>query len=289
MISDERWLEMNDFLQSPAEMAAYQSSIEVAMSPPRWHKTSQKLENMDVTGLTSSIKNLSIDMASLGSSDLNPMEVLHFACRFNPPRTIIRQLASLYPEGTCYPDKMGRLPLHHAAKWGASFRLISYLIDKDPSAASVKDVNGKTPLHLLCENYSSSADLSKTGDLSSEKNMVEALKALLKVAPDAVNIEDKDGTTVIEYAIASDAPFNAVRRIQKASEQDWKERKKASTPGEDSHQQIEEKLIREQHQKQRAQEIDRDKKRMNDVLTGRVRLNNVQLPRKTKSKYAMTA
>lgn len=292
MISDERWHEMNEFLQSPTEVAAYRSGFELAASPARWHKITQGKHMHDVIGLTSSVNDMSLDiMASLGSIDLNPMEVVHFACRFNPPRTIIRHLASLYPEGSCYPDKMGRLPLHYAVKWGASYRLIDYLVEKDRSAASAKDENGKTPLHLLCENYSSSVDTNKTDDLSPEDNMVQALKTLIKAAPDAVNIEDNDGTTVVEYAIASDSPYDAVRRIQKASEVDWKERKKASTPGEGSHKQIEEKLIREQQQNQRAQEMDREMKRMNDVTTGQVQLNNVQPTRKSKarSKYAMTA
>jgi hypothetical protein len=37
--------------------------------------------------------------------------VVHFACRFNPPRSIIKRLASTYPAGICIPDETGRLPV----------------------------------------------------------------------------------------------------------------------------------------------------------------------------------
>eukprot|EP00571_Detonula_confervacea_P016887 CAMPEP_0172301682 /NCGR_PEP_ID=MMETSP1058-20130122/3523_1 /TAXON_ID=83371 /ORGANISM="Detonula confervacea, Strain CCMP 353" /LENGTH=350 /DNA_ID=CAMNT_0013011893 /DNA_START=155 /DNA_END=1204 /DNA_ORIENTATION=+ len=265
MISDERWLEMDALLRSPAEMAAHRSDSELSRSPTRWQKTAQGNHTNDAIGLTSSMNNLSIDMASMGGNDLNPMQVVHYACRFNPPRTIISHLASLYPQGVMLQDKMGRLPLHYAAKWGASYRLLDYLIEKDRSAASVKDSLGKTPLHLLCEHYSSFIDSNQRDNLSSEDNMMEAMAALIEAAPDAVNIEDNDDTTAIEYAIASDTPYDAVRLIQKASERDWKERKKTSMPGE-THLKIEEKLVREQQQRQKEQGMDRETEQLNIAL-----------------------
>lgn len=144
------------------------------------------------------------------------------------------------------PDNVGRLPLHYAAKWGASYRLIEYLVEKNRSAATVQDVLGRTPLHHLCKSYSSSAGSNKLpGDLASDDNMVQATTILIAAAPDAVNIEDNDGITVIEYAISSDAPYRAVRLIQKASERDWKERKRISEPG-DTHAKIEKNITRNQ-------------------------------------------
>lgn len=287
MISDEQWLEMDEFLRSPARVAASRSGSDLTRSI-KWLKTSQGNHMNDILELTSSVNDLSLDMASWGSNDLNPMEIVHFACRFNPPRSIIRHLASLYPEGVMYPDKLGRLPLHYAAKWGSSSRLIAYLVEKDRSAASVKDNLGKTPLSLLCENYSSSID---TNEFSSEENMVESIKSLIEADPDSINIEDNGGTSAIEYAIASDSPYGAIRLIQKASERDWKERKKTSMPGEATHQHIEEQLIREDQQKQQAEEVSRETKRMNCVSTGRVHLNDVPPTRKpkTRPKYAPTA
>mmetsp|Transcript_5220 Transcript_5220/g.11425 ORF Transcript_5220/g.11425 Transcript_5220/m.11425 type:complete len:391 (+) Transcript_5220:84-1256(+) len=295
MISDERWIEMNELLKSPAEVAAHRSGFEVTRSPPRWDKSAQGNCTSSVLRLASSMNHMHLGASSLGNNDLNPMEVLHFACRFNPPRTILRHLALLYPEGACYPDKMGRLPLHHAARWNASYRLINYLVAKDKPAALTRDNLGRTPLHLLCENYSPSLDPNNDTifDITPEENMVKSLNTLIEAAPDAVNIEDSDGTTVIEYAIASSSPYDAVRLIQKASELDWKERKKASGPGEDSHGQIEDKLIREQERNQDKQEMDRKTKRMNDASMWRMELNNnvqsTARKTKTRSTYARTA
>ncbi|KAL7536390.1 hypothetical protein ACHAWF_005452 [Thalassiosira exigua] len=275
LISDERWIEMDELLRAPAEQAANLSGVGVARSPPRWHKHHAVKDSLE---LASSLNSLSLDM----NTALNGMEVVHFACRFNPPRTIIRHLASLYPEGVTHPDRLGRLPLHYAAKWGASYRLIVYLVQKDPSAATVKDKLGCTPLHLLCKCYRP-IDQKRTTGVSPEDNMVEATKALVRAARDTVNIEDNDGTTAVEYAIASDAPYAAVRFIQKASESDWKERKKSCVPG-CTHQQIEQNLIRGQRQTQQTQERSRALLR-NDASTG----PPLSKRAKPRSKYAMTA
>jgi hypothetical protein len=159
-------------------------------------------------------------------------------------------------------------------------RLIDYLLDKDKSAASVKDSLGKTPLHLLCENYSSTAELGKGGDhISPEDNMIESTRALIKASPEVVNIEDNDGITATEYCIRSRAPYDAVRPIQRASESDWKQRSITGV----SHSEIQEKLIEEQQQKQKEQELDRLSSTGQTILPADVRRP------KTRSKFAKTA
>ena len=247
MISDENWLDLDAFLRSPAQVDAFRQRFEHSTSvslPTTSYNPSRREYTAD--GLASSIDSLSNDMASLGSSTLYPQELVHYACRFNPPRTIIRHLESMYPGSLRMPDNMGRLPLHYAAKWGASYRLIDYLVEKNRAAASARDSLGRTPLHLLCKSYSSSVGSNKLPcDLSSDDNMFQATTTLLAAAPDVVNIEDNNGMTVIEYAISSNAPYRAVRLIQKASERDWKERKRRSKPGE-THLKIEEDITRNQ-------------------------------------------
>lgn len=208
-------------------------------------------------------------------------KVVHFACRFNPPRTIIRHLNLLYPEGLNHADALGRLPLHYAAKWRASYRLIEYLIKKDQSAASVRDVSGKVPLHLMCESYNASSSADTVEDLSPQEHIVECIKVLTSVAPETVNIEDNDGITVLEYAIESEVPYEAIRVLQKASESDWKDRQRRSKPGEGTHKQIQEQIsIRA------AQGKDREMKCTNDISTDQVQLGNVQ---KTRTRYARQA
>ena len=127
MISEEQWVEMDDLLTSPTEFAAFVDDASISM------------------------KNLSL---STEGCSVSPMEVIHYACRFNPPRTIIRHLASLYPDGVTCPDNMGRLPLHHAVKWGASYRLICFLVEKDRSAAGLNPANpNHLALHVLAKGH----------------------------------------------------------------------------------------------------------------------------------------
>ena len=96
MILNEKWREMDAFLSSPEKITAYRSGFDVQNINKSftWQKTSQENLANEVLGLTSSYKSMSI-----GGDDLNSLQVVHYACRFNPPRTIIRHLASLYPAG----------------------------------------------------------------------------------------------------------------------------------------------------------------------------------------------
>lgn len=248
MILDEQWIEMDEFLRSPTQLAEFRRGSIRSLA--------QGSVDEDAIAVSASMKDLSL--GGTGNS-LSPMEVVHFACRFNPPRTIIRLLASLYPDGVTCPDSMGRLPLHHAVMWGASYRLLCFLLEKDKSAASVKDISGKTPLHLLCEKYVDAYHASNIEEISVEDSMLGAAKLLVNAAPNTVNIGDNDEMTPIEYAIRSDCPFKVVRFLQKSSESSWKSLK-LKMPDE-NHAHIEEKIIRDQQEKQKKLEL-REMKRL---------------------------
>ncbi|KAL3791282.1 hypothetical protein HJC23_000899 [Cyclotella cryptica] len=153
------------------------------------------------------------------------LHIVHFACRFNPPRTIVKRLASMYPAGLTTPDKTGRLPLHHAAKWGASHRLIKCLIEMDPSAVSAKDAEGKTPIHHLCLHYVD-AFRPNNYDVNVEDSMLQAIGVLLEADPSIVAVEDDLDATALEYAIESNAPYRVVRCLQRATGRFWKEHEK---------------------------------------------------------------
>eukprot|EP01082_Thalassiosira_pseudonana_P011780 g9932.t1 g9932 contig4:904018-905230(+) len=311
LIVHEQWYELDHFLRSPREgVTAFRSGMYVAKSLPRLQDTNE------LSGLNDMMDSSPFDTETAsGGNDLSPMEVVHFACRFNPPRTIIRHLSSMYPEGVKAYDKMGRLPLHHACKWGSSYRLICFLVENDPSAASWQDSLGKTPLHLLCEHYTDAFKPNNVGEYTSEECMIQAINILLEQAPESPNIEDYEGTSPLEYAIGSVTPYKVVRCLQKASERDWKEWKKTSF----THAKIEEERTRNQQQKQHEQEANRGNHQLNEdgqnqydiahlhSSLGRVNLHDVEeskssssvrppLPpsrqlvkQSSRSKYAMSA
>ncbi|KAL7489670.1 hypothetical protein ACHAW6_015359 [Cyclotella cf. meneghiniana] len=170
------------------------------------------------------------DVGDTGDDDeVSFLHIVHYACQFNPPQSIVRLLASMYSTGITTPDKTGRLPLHYAAKCGASPRLIKCLIKMDPSAVSTKDSEGKTPIHHLCLHYVDAFHPNNfSGDINVEDCMLQAICALVEVDPSIVAVEDNLDVTALEYAIESNAPYRVVRRLQMATGKFWKEREKTT-------------------------------------------------------------
>ena len=100
MIQSEEWKAMEKFLSNPDEVTAYRTGYNTNKLAKsfRWTKTDDSTTTNEIIGLTSSFQCM-----SMGGSDLNSLQVVHYACRFNPPRTIVRHLASLYPQGVMLP------------------------------------------------------------------------------------------------------------------------------------------------------------------------------------------
>ena len=60
---------------------------------------------------------------------------------------ILELLVNAYPEGVLEKDRYGRTPLHNAARMAPS-SIINLMLSTVPYAASVKDCNGCLPLHF---------------------------------------------------------------------------------------------------------------------------------------------
>jgi hypothetical protein len=116
--------------------------------------------------------------------------------------------------------------LHSAVLFGACPRTISGLIKRHPEAASVIDKNGRTPLHLACICWKHHfAVMGDTTSFSCEQERVmKVIRDLCDAASYSINIEDNDDMSALEYAIISDMPLEAVKRIQKASVEEWQMR-----------------------------------------------------------------
>ena len=120
------------------------------------------------------------------------------ACAREPPPAVIYALLTAYPDAVSSYHPLstngdqsvtaGALPLHYAAQWGASGRLIHYLVQKVSSAACTKDNLGKTPLHLLCENFNANNDPNQSLGLSCDEGMLWIVKLLLDISPDSINV-----------------------------------------------------------------------------------------------------
>mmetsp|Transcript_69210 Transcript_69210/g.102901 ORF Transcript_69210/g.102901 Transcript_69210/m.102901 type:complete len:264 (-) Transcript_69210:546-1337(-) len=152
------------------------------------------------------------------------LTILHVACRLQPPVDIVKLLNDKFPASNSHPDHMGQYPIHLAAEWGASPRVIDYLVNKDPLLASLQDKCGKTPLHCFCQHYA--ANSPRMDKLDLRESMFKVINTLSQAAPLSLLMEDFEGFNAVEYALESNTDNRIVRRLQKRSEHFWKEKQK---------------------------------------------------------------
>ena len=102
---------------------------------------------------------------------------------------------------------MRPLSLHNtnrACLFGASYDVVSYLVENNPHSCRKQDKDGMTPLHLLCNLVD--------GDLSLVRLIAdEEPRACLKLSK-------QDGSTPLHMAIARKAPLSALRTLISAND-----------------------------------------------------------------------
>jgi ankyrin repeat protein len=87
----------------------------------------------------------------------------------------------------------------------------------------MKDMDGKTALHLACD---SSCQLFE-GDEGFTKPppSYDVVHTLMKASPSTVHLEDGDGMNALEYAIISNAPLQVVKILQRSTREYFEKRK----------------------------------------------------------------
>lgn len=152
--------------------------------------------------------------------------ILHAVCRCNPPRELVQEIIAILPDTATTTNQVSQYALHIAAENGASPVIIRYLCNLQPVASGSRDNWGKTPLHLVCKNYAIKYKPYK--DLSMTDAMLQAVRIIIDLSPETVNVDDEDGMTALEYAIEADADIRTIQSIQKACERSWKVKKSKS-------------------------------------------------------------
>ena len=110
-------------------------------------------------------------------------------------------------------DRNGRHTIHIACAFGASPEFVSHCIDRNPSSAIAKDIEGKTLIHLLCQGtWQSSCDAKSNP--AAEKNMIDILWMLYNKAPSSIVSEDNEGVGYIEYALESNLEIKFILDLQ---------------------------------------------------------------------------
>ena len=150
--------------------------------------------------------------------------LLHYACRFHPPLSVIQSIVNRFPTWCSRLDSNGQSPLHMAAQYGAEPDIIEYLCVPNRSTSGIQDKLGKTPLHLACISYADHYKKKKT--LNSA--LVLTIKILIRSSPSTVNLEDNYNMNALEYAINAEHGMKVYRIIQKTSEKEYKKKQKIS-------------------------------------------------------------
>jgi hypothetical protein len=166
--------------------------------------------------------------------------ILHDVCSHNPPRDVIELLVAAMRHrrgSTCGRDENGRTPLHVAVASGASSGVIDALTRADPLAATMGDVNHRSPLHLAVkylayderyieqhqhiattqpsskkpiftskQYFTTSAHLNllaKEEAIQDTRRIVVILKNAMMTYPGQIDFKDEDSTgfAPIDYAI----------------------------------------------------------------------------------------
>ena len=115
---------------------------------------------------------------------------LHYAFIRNKHKEVPEFVATKYPDFLKKPRSSdGQLPLHVACVSCLSIIGAQVLLEHYPDATKQKDTQGKLPLTLACKNKY----------LKQEK-VLELIELLVRVYPEAVDVEDNDGNQAIDLA-----------------------------------------------------------------------------------------
>lgn len=148
--------------------------------------------------------------------------ILHAVCRKNPPVDIVTTIVSTFPSTVSQLNESNQYPIHIAAQCGALPKIIKHLCACCPDASCLRDVAGKTPLHLACEHYLSSYRSMKE-NMCPQEAMGETISTLTMKTLSVIHLEDGNGKTALEYAIDTGTDLVIVQRLQRDCERHMKE------------------------------------------------------------------
>ncbi|KAL7448727.1 hypothetical protein ACHAWC_001468 [Mediolabrus comicus] len=159
-------------------------------------------------------------------SQLNGMTLLHAAARYDAPLAIVSRMIELCPHMTSAQDCLGRTPLHVAAagvgSGATSSNLLKLIAHADPAVCDIQDEEMKTPLHIACDNscvlFEEDYDDEEYAgaDLPPPPPCHMSVKTLLACSLRPVTLQDAEGKTPLQHAIASNALSETIQLFQSA-------------------------------------------------------------------------
>lgn len=138
------------------------------------------VQSYDWNGALARIRDFPEECKAVGVQGRTP---LHVACDHDAPAVVIQALMKAYPEASLQVGTSNMNPLHiTCSSHHASPQVVQVLLETSglgKQMASMRDVDGDTPLHAACRCGAP----------------IEVLHLLLRTHPDAVNERDYEGLT----------------------------------------------------------------------------------------------
>jgi hypothetical protein len=97
----------------------------------------------------------------------------------------------------------------------AKLSIVQLLADAYPAACFVQDVDGKTPLILVCDSSSALFE-NHCQETIWDPPSIDLIRTFIKAFPTSLSLEDNDGTSALEHAILSEVSIEVVRVLQHA-------------------------------------------------------------------------
>jgi ankyrin repeat protein len=139
---------------------------------------------------------------------------VHILCLFDAPLDLFIQVVDLCPSKVREVDNENRTPLFMAAASGASAAIVSSLLALYPEAATMRDLDGRTPLIAACMHQDPGA-IMRDGQ-SSRYRQFRIVQELIAATPNGVDLSDLNGLNALEYAILGSGELCTVIVLQKA-------------------------------------------------------------------------
>jgi hypothetical protein len=143
----------------------------------------------------------------LGMPSANGHRPLHVAVISDVLPDTLECLCRLCPQALRARDIDHRLPLHLALSHGADFILIRQLVAEDPLSIHVRAGSDVTPMQMAVMNRCAPGVILELARADAESRSQETS------APSALDCLDRRGRTLLELAIAHNAPKHVVEEL----------------------------------------------------------------------------
>mmetsp|Transcript_27599 Transcript_27599/g.33526 ORF Transcript_27599/g.33526 Transcript_27599/m.33526 type:complete len:232 (+) Transcript_27599:36-731(+) len=143
--------------------------------------------------------------------------LLHYACYFEPPLSVVKFLMATYPRAVFLPNALNQFPLHILLRYGTFPEVVEYVLQKNTEAAGIQDAEENSTLHLLFYDYVEKITRDNSDPVCffyESANTVHIIRMLVRVAPNLAEVRDSRGFNALECAIIESADYKVIHLLE---------------------------------------------------------------------------